>query len=63
MTSSAILTLSDLGTPPVSEPTHRRLTTPGETNAGAPCLGLAILAAGALWAGLGSAVTLLLFVA
>ena len=38
----------------------RLLTTARDAVNGAPCLGLAVLAAGALWAGLGSALALLL---
>jgi hypothetical protein len=38
----------------------RAVTTARDGTNGAPCLGLALLAAGALWAGLGSTVALLL---
>ena len=59
MTSSSTPSLDGRGGSPVSEPALR-LTTARHVTNGAPCLGLAVLAAGLLWAGLGSTVALLL---
>ncbi len=57
--SSSTASTSDLGTSAVPA-SLRRLTTARDVTNGAPCLGLAIMAAGALWAGLGSTLALLL---
>jgi hypothetical protein len=57
--SSSTVSPSDLGIPTVTTPA-RRVTTARDVTNGAPCLGLAIMAAGALWAGLGSTLALLL---
>jgi hypothetical protein len=57
--SSSTASTSDLGTSAVPA-SLRCLTTARDVTNGAPCLGLAIMAAGALWAGLGSTLALLL---
>ena len=59
MTStSSTVSIKDLGALSIAA-IAQRLTTARDVTNGAPCLGLAILAAGALWAGLGSTVALL----
>jgi hypothetical protein len=52
MTNSLATLLDDLGASPASAGLPN-LTTAREATNGAPCLGLAMLAAGTLWAGLG----------
>ncbi len=55
-TTSATFTLGG----PADAGSTRLLTPARDGTNGAPCLGLAVLAAGTLWAGLGSALALLL---
>jgi hypothetical protein len=52
MTNSLATLLDDLGASSASAGIPN-LTTPREATNGAPCLGLAMLTAGALWVGLG----------
>ena len=59
MLSSPTLPFVPAGTRGSAGPT-RSVCTPRELTNGAPCLGLTIAAAGMVWAGLGSALALLI---